>query len=344
MINKKTTSLVRALSRICLALMLMFSLSVSSAFADIPTYNQKGNALKPYSSKFKVVKNKKLTRKKYSYKYADNTPTLVSIKGHKAVFTRYDADLKEKGVIDNLDGKQSTPQSLAVTPDGTTAYIMCVYKKSGVSENNWLGYVVKYDIPNKQVVQKGPVFTTGHGQAMALNPVNGELWFTSAPKTIKTNLQRIDTTTLTPDKRINFRLKKTIKMGNNLAFDKNGNVYFYTRNLNGAGPKNCLKIYKGQIKETTVSFKLVKQGIKYPPGQVGQSLGYNPASNRLYFVDDGEIISVPVSKLGKLKKKHVRTTVFSGQREFEGIEFDMYGRGYFLTNRPYELMSVNVGF
>ena len=339
-----SNSKVRSAFTVFITVVITLSLAISPVFAAIPTYNQKGYALKPYTAKFKVVKNQKLTRARYSYKHAYDEPQLTGIYGYPAVFTRYDDDLSYKGVISRLNGDQASVQSMAVTPDGSVAYIMCVFKESAPSESSWLGYVVKYDIANKTVISKGPLFTTGHGQAMALNPKTGELWFTSAAKQVKTNLQRINTTTLVPDKRINFKLKKTIKMGNNLAFDKKGNVYFYTRNFDGAGPKNCLKIYKGKIKKKKVTFKLINQGIKYPPGQIGQSLGYNPVSNRLYFVDDGEIISVPVSKLGKLKKKHVRTTGFSGQREFESITFDMYGRGYFLTNRPYEIMTVSAGF
>ena len=330
---------------VCLCIMTAFVFTMEPAFAAPATYNQKGNALKDYNAgKYKVVKNKKMTRKKYSYA-EDSGPVLKSIKGYPATFTRYDAGLKSKGVIDPPYGvSKSTPQSMAVSPDGQIAYIMCVYKGAASKENSWRGYVVKYSIPQKKVIKKGPVFTTGHGQAMAINPKNGQLWFVGAPKTVKTNLQQINTVTLLPVKRINFKLKSTVPMGNNLAFDKKGNVYFYTRSGGGWAPKNCLKIYKGKIKAKSVKFKLIMQGIKNPPGPIGQSLGYNPKSNRLYFVDDGEIISVPVSKLGKLKPKHVRTTVFGGAREFESITFDRAGRGYFLTNRPYEIMKVSAGF
>ena len=347
--TKKNWKAVRrfmtGLLAVTISLTAAFVFCLEPAHAAPVVYNQKGNALKDYNAgKYKVVKNKKLTRKRY--RYAENSgPVLRSIKGTSAVFTRYDAGLKRNGVIDPPYGvSKSTPQSMAVSPDGQIAYLMCVYKGAASKENSWKGYVVKYSIPQKKVLKKGPVFTTGHGQAMAMNPKNGQLWFIGAPKKVKTNLQQIDTNTLLPVKRINFKLKSTVPMGNNLAFDKKGNVYFYTRSNGGWAPKHCLKIYKGKIKARSVSFKLIMQGIKNPPGQIGQSLGYNPRFNRLYFVDDGEIISVPVSKLGKLKKKHVRTTVFSGAREFESITFDRAGRGYFLTNRPYEIMKVSAGF
>lgn len=323
--------------------MVLICVSASPAFAK--TYNQKGDALKHYNAaSYKVVKNAKMTRGSYYYEdsYKD---TLAITKGFKKgkKFKRY------YQLTDSLFGgdENENPQSIAVTPNGKVAYVMVADKYSSNNENNWKGNVYKVDIKNKRLIKKGPRFTVGHGQAMAYNPKTKQLWYVQKVKSINTNIKQISTSSLKVVKTINFRLSKTVQMGNNLAFDKKGRVYFYTRSRGSWGkkdPKNSIKIYQGKISAKKVSFKLIMQGIKYPPGQIGQSLGYNPKSNRLYLVDDGEIISVPVAKLGKLKKSDVRTSVFEGKREFEGISFDKYGNGYFLTNKPYELMTTCKGF
>jgi hypothetical protein len=323
--------------------MLIF-VSASPAFAK--TYNQKGDALKSYSvNSYKVVKNAKMTRASYSYSDSYGKDTLAITKGFKKgkKFTRY--HLLKDSLFEGND--YENPQSIAVTPNGKIAYLMVAEKGSASNENNWKGRVYKVDIKNKRLIKKGPVFTVGHGQAMAYNPKTKQLWYVQKVKSIKTNIKQISTSSLKVVKTINFRMSKTVKMGNNLAFDKKGRVYFYTRSGGSWGkndPKNSIKIYQGKIGANKVSFRLIMQGIKYPPGQIGQSMGYNPKSNRLYLVDDGEIMSIPVAKLGKLKKSDVRTSVFEGNREFEGISFDNSGNGYFLTNKPYEIMTTCIGF
>lgn len=328
---------------VVIGLMLIF-VSASPAFAK--TYNQKGDALKHYKvSNYKVVKNAKMTRASYSYDDDYTKNTMKITKGFKKgkKFTRHYL------LKDDVFGGNAfeNPQSIAVTPDGKVAYIMVAEKYSTKNENNWKGRVYKIDIKNKKVIKKGPKFVVGHGQAMAYNPKTKQLWYVQKVKSIKTNIKQISTSSLKVVKTINFRMSSTVKMGNNLAFDKKGRVYFYTRSHGSWGkndPKNSIKIYQGKIGAKKVSFRLIMQGIKYPPGQIGQSLGYNPKSNRLYLVDDGEIISVPVAKLGKLKKSDVRTSVFEGKREFEGLSFDNKGNGYFLTNKPYEIMTTCEGF
>ena len=344
---------------LCLiAVVVAMTLFTDSAFAAT-VYKQKGNALAAYKTKeYKLCYNQNLTiKKKYKYKKCKAT-TLTEKKGHPALFKSW-AYLHDLGV--------RNPQSVAVTPDGHYAFIMTCRKGSAKEEKNWKGRVYKLDLFKLQkkyrkdlkkltymklkktdtdCVQIGPEFKVGHGQAMAYNPATGELWYSQNLKLVNTNLVRIDQDTLLPDKEIRFKLKSSVRMGSNLAFDSEGNCYFYTKS-NGSkwAPKNTIKIYRGQIDEDSVSFELIMQGLRYPPGQVPQSIGYNPASNRLYLINDGEIISVPVDKLGKLTKADVRTTVFKHRnREFEGLTFTEDGEGYFITNRSEELMKVEKGF
>ncbi|MDN5576244.1 MAG: hypothetical protein L0G32_09805 [Pediococcus sp.] len=100
-----------------------------------------------------------------------------------------------------------------------------------------------------------------------------------------------------------------------------------------------MKSFKGKIYTKSVKFKLVMQGIKYAPGPRTQSLAYNKKRNRLYMIADDSVISVPVSKLGKLKKSDVQSTQFSAKREFEGMQFTSDGSSYLLTNKGAEIMQ-----
>ncbi|AMV62800.1 Extracellular protein [Pediococcus damnosus] len=211
----------------------------------------------------------------------------------------------------------------------------------------------KYPVQNKNATYKkvlaaikvGPKFKGfGHGQSLAFNPKDpSHLWFlgtnTSSGNHVSTyaNVQQVKISTLKVDKKINFRLKSKysyVASGLNLAFDKYGNAYLDSKQA-GYG----LKLYKGKIYSKSVKFSLVMQGLKYGPGTHTQSLAYNKKRNRLYMIADDSIISVPVSKLGKLKKSDVQSTQFTAKREFEGLQFTSDGSSYLLTNRGYEILK-----
>ena len=152
-------------------------------------------------------------------------------------------------------------------------------------------------------------------------------------------------TTLKPDRKYTFKFKKTVKMGNNLAFDKKGRCYFFSYSGGGWSPKGTIKIYQGKItKKNKVRFKLIMQGIRNPLSKNIQSMGYNPYNNRLYMVSNCAIMSVPVSKLSKLKNGDVHSTIFTGNREYEGISFDARGNGYLLMNKMPEICRTSPGF
>jgi len=188
-------------------------------------------------------------------------------------------------------------------------------------------------------IKIGPKFNTGHGQSLAMNPKNGQLWFIGAPVKVHSNVQQVSTSTLKPTKKINFMLKSTVTMGSNLTFDKKGNAYFFTYSNGGWAPKGAVKIYKGKINKKSVKFHLVMQGLRYRPGTKPQSMDYNVKRNRLYFLSDSSISSVPVSKLGHLKPSQVEATNLNGKREFESLQFTKNGAGYLMTNKAAELMK-----
>lgn len=342
----------------------------STTLAQAKTYNQKGNALANYNvKKYKTVANKNLFVKRYTFKtsYSDifqTKPTsITTTKGKKATF--------KSNVFLPVTYKTSAdwgnPQAEALSKDGNTLYELIT--KNGSNR----GWIVKYNLgklrskfgvsnshmdalrrasydhsvgkmtsKDKQImkyVKVGPTFNTGHGQSLAMNPRNGQLWFVGKPVAVNTNVQRVSTSSLKPITKINFKLKSTVTMGSNLTFDKSGNAYFFTYSNGGWAPKGAVKIYKGKIGSTSVKFHLVMQGLRNRPGTKPQSMAYNAKRNRLYFVSDSSISSVPASKLGKLKASQVEGSNFSGKREFEGIQFAKNGASYLLVNKGAELMQ-----
>jgi hypothetical protein len=256
------------------------------------------------------------------------------------------------------------PQSM--TMDDETGYLYVMYTASAGSNTGWIvrydtRRLAKYKINYKQLgkatrsgnsalnkklkkcIKYGPKFTTGHGQSLAFNPVTRELWEVKdtsmeADPGAYATLQRINKSTLKPDAAIKFRLKSTVTMGHNLTFDDSGNAYFFTRVGSGEWA-GCIRIYKGWISKNSVNFELIPQGIRYSPGTQSQGIGYSSVADRLVFVSDGCISSVPVEKLGELEPGDVWQTKFRTNREFEGILFDADGYAYLLTNKGSEVLK-----
>lgn len=330
----------------------------TTATAKVKTYTQHGNALAAYNVKhYKTVNNKNFFVKRYQF--TGTGSSMTSTKGKQVTF-------KTNFLLpSHYDSKTWTnPQSIVLNKTGSTMYVL------STAHNN-RGFIVKYNVAglkklgvtsgakdalaqagkdkeanqltakDKAIlknVKVGPVFATGHGQSLARNPKTGQLWFVGA-RAIHSNVQQVSTKTLKPIKRINFTLKSTVPMGENLTFDKKGNAYFYTYSSGGWAPKGTVKIYKGKIKAKSVKFHLIMQGLRHNPGTKSQSLAYNAKRNRLYFMSDSSISSVPVNKLGHLKAKDVEATNLSGKRELEGLQFTNKGVGYLLTNRPAQVMK-----
>ena len=320
--------------------------------AAAKTYTQHGNALAAYKvAKYRTVNNRNLFVKRYAF--SGTGTTLNNIRGKKVNF-------KTNILLPDQTGWQN-PQSLVMTPSGNTMYVLSTH-------HNDRGFIAKYNLKalhklgatqsqlaqafkdqarhtltakDQQIikyVKVGPDFACGHGQALARNPRNGQLWFVGKTA-VHSNVQRVSTKTLKPITRINFMLKNTVPMGQNLAFDKKGRAYFYTYSNGGWAPKGTVKLYQGKIYKKSVKFHLVMQGLRHNPGTKNQSLAYNAKRNRLYFISDGSISSVPVNKLGHLKAKNVEATNLNGNREFEGLQFTKNGAGYLLTNRPAQVMK-----
>ncbi|TGD19937.1 hypothetical protein [Levilactobacillus suantsaiihabitans] len=343
----------------------------TTTLAHAKTYTQHGNALANYNvNKYKTVKNKNMFVKRYTFQQSysnifQTSPTSISSTKGKKVTFKSNVFLP---VTYNRSADWGNPQSEVLTKDGKTLYELIT-----TSSQSTEGWIVRYNLgalrskfgistshmdalrratydhsvnqmtsTDKAImkyIKIGPKFNTGHGQSLAMNPKNGQLWFIGAPVKIHSNVQQVSTKTLKPTKKIKFMLKNTVTMGSNLTFDKKGNAYFFTYSNGGWAPKGAVKIYKGKINKKSVKFHLVMQGLRYRPGTKPQSIAYNVKRNRLYFVSDSSISSVPVSKLGHLKAKQVEATNLNGKREFEGIQFTKNGAGYLMTNKGAELMK-----
>ncbi|MCT3035245.1 GW dipeptide domain-containing protein [Pediococcus parvulus] len=351
----------------------------------ISTYTQPEVALNAFDkTKYTYVKNVNyFVNAPSSYGIAPNYPHIVSIANtikHESGEgqTDFTTDIYLPSTY-KKSGDFGNAQSMII--DGDTAYVMNEIPHTTTGQ----GFVVKYNLTKLRDLVKdskdysvlrraaynklngkaltddekeaitcmtvGPTFTTGHGQSMALNPKTNQIWFVgkSGLSNETSNIQELNKTTLRPDKQINFKMGQNQNTPQNLTFDKNGNFYEFVQNTAAWGPKNGVKIYKGSIRsDNSVQINLVMQGMEHAPGTHSQSIAYNAVNDRLYFVADGSILSVPVSKLGKLSVGDVRSENFQSYdannkkintREFEGLTFDASGAGYLLSIRGVEIMK-----
>lgn len=198
-----------------------------------------------------------------------------------------------------------------------------------------LGRTTKFDREVLACVKVGPIFDTGHAQSLSLDPATNQLWFIQGGGVLK----RLDPNTLLP----NATVRATSRVGNVLAFDDQGNAYFWIHNENPDSklPLGAVLLYRGSVSPRGANFKVVPQGLATDPGYFAQSMGYSDATKRLYLVSDDSITSVPIASLGHLKADQVGENTFAAHREFEGLFF-MHNatNGYLLTNRGTEVMQL----
>ena len=304
---------------------------------------QSDMALQPYSTwDYGLVYNSNLAMSHYSSAYSNST-TLSSTSGPETEFQ----SLIYTGI--------PNPQSMTVAPDGKTAWVMASYASG--SDNSRRGRVYRVDLSqyygqeasadeNTSAVTAGPVITTGHGQTLSYNPVTNELWYVRETKVENTTLVQVDPDTLDVVKEIHFRFSNRVDYPPTFVFDREGNCWTYTRSIGSSWvPRGAIRFYKGKIEDDHVTFEMVNQGLRYPPGYLCQAFGYNAANDRLYVVSDGEYISLPASKAGEWTEDDVETTIFAGERrEFEGIAFSEEGCCFLLLNKPSEIMRDRVSY
>ncbi len=334
-------SLWRVVFRTLLVLMIVLGASVTSQAKEVIYQNDL--ALQHYITKgYRLVYNSNQAMSTYSYAYSNST-TLESTSGTDAQFQ----SLIYTGI--------PNPQSMTVSPDGKTAWVMSSYQSG--NDNARHGRIYRVDLSkyygqeayadeDKEGVTAGPEIVTGHGQTLSYNPATNELWYVRETKVQNTTLVQVDPDTLDVVKEIHFRFSSDYVFPPTFVFDREGNCWTYTRSVGSNWvPRGAIRFYKGKIEDDHVSFEMIPQGLRYPPGYLCQAFGYNPANDRLYVVSDGEYISVPASKAGEWTADDVETTVFKGQRrEFEGIAFSEEGCGFLLVNKPSEIMRDKVTY
>ena len=97
------------------------------------------------------------------------------------------------------------PQSIAVSPDGKTAWVMSSYKSG--SDNSRTGRIYRIDLSrfwkkkaagskDTGAIKAGPEIVTGHGQTLAYNPKSHELWYVRETKVLNTTLVRVNPKTM----------------------------------------------------------------------------------------------------------------------------------------------------
>lgn len=191
--------------------------------------------------------------------------------------------------------------------------------------------------------QLSPLMGIGHGQTLSFNPKNQHLYLVQDDSMgdIKNDeynkVLELDPTSMQPIRQYNFQMKhgNTNMQLHTLTFDSEGNAYWGRKSGKG------YQWFMGTIdSENGVSFEPSKQKMATRGGVFNQSVAYNAKNNRVYFVSDDILTSLPVDQLrnGNLNSDSFNHLEFDSKREFEGITFDPDGFGYLLTLWPSEVL------
>ena len=286
-----------------------------------------------YSWKNKKAKYQKIAK---SYRYSYNTRAkakqtvktattkmarwMKSYKMHKAKIAKYNT--KISGIQSQIDTYQGQiDDAKAQNPD-----------------------MFKY-VDIAQTAQLSPEVDIGHGQTLSYNPQNKHIYLAEdntltdlASRDDNNTVLEMDPNTLKPIREYNFKMfhgdSANLQL-HTLAFDKNGNAY-WGRKLNGG-----YMFFYGRLDENGVSFQASSSMVGKRGGTTNQGVAVNPANNRLYFVSDDILTSVPTSGVqnGNFSADDIHYQAFNSGREFESLAFDQDGYGYLLALWPPELMQ-----
>lgn len=295
--------------------------------------NYQKNAQKWYKSwKAKKAKYTKIS-KSYKYSYATRNKAKKTVKQatakmakwmksyqmHKAKVAKYNT--KISGIQNQLNTYQSQIDAAkAQNPE-----------------------MFKY-VEIAQTAQLSPEVDIGHGQTLSFNPDNGHIYLAEdntltdlASRDDNNTVLEMDPDTLKPIREYNFKMyhgdSANLQL-HTLAFDKDGNAY-WGRKYNGG-----YIFFYGRLDQNGVSFQASSSYVGNRGGSTNQGVAVNPANNRLYFVSDDILTSVPTSKIqsGNFSASDVHYQAFNSGREFESLAFDQDGYGYLLALWPPELM------
>ncbi|MBW1606434.1 hypothetical protein [Lactobacillus sp. Sy-1] len=331
-----------------LATVALFSSVGATSVNAMSTYNQKQAAVTSIPQ-VRVVQNPNITRSLPTYSFGkyqlNNAGNLNHIKvsggATNVSFTTHAF----------LMTSQGSPQSGVLV--GKYLYAMYNQNRSE-SDNDANDYIVRYDMSKLQnhvfptdAIKVGPTFRGGHGQSLSYNPKTKQLWYLNIARGSATSAsaELVSQKTLKPTNRVQFKFSTNgSSIDNNLTFDKYGRAYTYVKSGGGSVPQGAYKIYRGTISTKGVHFTLMRSAIRHAAGAIPQGFSYNPKNNRLYFISDGSIVSAPAGKLNNLSKSDVKYIHADTNREFEGMIFNKSGKGYLITLRPDEIMTMKGSF
>lgn len=196
-----------------------------------------------------------------------------------------------------------------------------------------------------QTAQLSPEVDIGHGQTLSFNPDNGHIYLAEdntltdlASRDDNNTVLEMDPDTLKPIREYNFKMyhgdSANLQL-HTLAFDSKGNAY-WGRKFNGG-----YMFFYGRLDENGVSFQASPSYVGNRGGSTNQGVAVNPQNNRLYFVSDDILTSVPTSgvRSGDFSDGDIHYQAFNSGREFESLAFDQDGYGYLLALWPPELMQ-----
>ncbi len=271
-------------------------------------------------------KNKKSKYAKNSKSYKNAVAKMAhwskSYQGHKAKVAGYNKD------ISNYQGQMSSAQDQI---DAVKAQNPEMFKYADIA----------------QCFTLSPSVNIGHGQTLTFNPANQHLYLEeddtlSDLKTDQNNVVlEMDPNTLKPIREYNFKMlhSNNGKVSNlqlhTLAFDANGNAYWGRKTGDG------YMFFYGRLDQDGVSFSACMDAIGNRGGATNQGIAVNQANNRLYFISDDILTSVPANSIRKSKfsPNDVHYQAFDSLKEFESLTFDRAGYGYLMTLWPAEILK-----
>lgn len=196
-----------------------------------------------------------------------------------------------------------------------------------------------------QAAQLSPQVDIGHGQTLSFNPQNKHLYIVEdntltdlKNRDQSNNVLEMTTDTLKPLRQYNFKMYHG-DSGNlqlhTLTFDKQGNAYW--------GRKNGLgyMFFYGRMDQHDVQFQAAPTYFKNRGGSPNQGVSYNPANDRLYYVTDDILTSIPTQAVrdGSFTPNDMHYMAFTSKRECESLTFDQQGYGYQLMLWPAEILK-----
>ena len=191
--------------------------------------------------------------------------------------------------------------------------------------------------------QLSPQIDIGHGETLAFNPQNRHLYIVQdntltdlATRDQNNEVVEMDAQSLNPIRQYNFQMHNGTD-GNlqlhTLTFDKAGNAY-WGRKI-GMG----YMFFYGRLDKNNVQFQAAPSYMKNRGGSPNQGISYNPANDRIYYVTDDILTSIPAQQVrdGSFKPSDIHYTALTSRRECESLAFDQEGHGYLLMLWPAEI-------